>query len=133
MAETFSNYLFNGTMNPGQTQVVVPVANSSKASDLVQTRTINAVSQVHSIYITKEHNTKTTDVEKEGVYIHLYIEDDGERFYIGHNICVLPYSSFYIEKTITLLSTQSLNMEYSTLNTESAKLNCVCSCVDVVD
>lgn len=135
MAETFSNYLTKASMTSGKTQIIIPKANGGTASGVVGVRTLGATSQIHSIYITKEQTGSTiiTDIEKAGVYVSIYIDDNGSKYYLGHNVCVLPYSSFYIEKTITLLSHQTLNIEYSSLNTSGATIDCICSGVDIVD
>lgn len=135
MAETFSNFLSKTSMTSGKTQVIVPKANGQAEDGVIGIRPINATSQIHSIYITKEQTGSSiiTDIEKEGVYVHIYINDNGAKYYLGHNIQVLPYSSFYIEKTITLLSHQSLCVEYSSLNANESTIDCICSGVDIVE
>lgn len=135
MAESFSNYLTKKSMSSGNTQIIIPPANGTSVNGVIGIRPLGATSQIHSIYVTKEQpgSTIITDVEGNGVYINLYIDDNGSKYYLGHNICVLPYSSFYIEKTITLLSHQSLNIEYTSLNKTSNTLNVICSCVDITD
>ena len=135
MAESFSNFLSKRTYSSGNTQIIIPKANGQTQSNVVGTRPVGATSQIHSVYITKEQTGSEVikDVESAGVYVNIYIDDNGTKYYIGHNVCILPYSSFYIEKTITLLSQQTLNIEYTSLNKNQAAINCVCSCVDITD
>lgn len=136
MAETFSNFLTNIDSAGKKVQIIIPKADGHAVDGCVGTRSVNAVSQIHSIYITKQQSGKPNmqNIENDGVYVHIYVMDEkSNRYYLGHNIQILPYSSFYIEKTITLLPHQSLYLEYSSDNTVQSKLSCVCSCVDIVE
>ncbi len=140
MAESFSNYLTNKSYSSGNTQVIIPKANDNVPGG-IGTRPANSITQVHSIYVCKEQTTKPdsqTDIETYGAYVNIYIIDANEqvetktKFYIAHNVNVLPFSAFYIEKTITLTQSQSLNIEYTTLNGSTTnKITTICSCVDL--
>lgn len=135
MAETFSNFLTKFTANKGLKQVIVPEANGNSSVSPLGMRTLNATTQIHSIYITKEQSGGlVTDIAENAVYVNLIITDNstGGIYYLGHNLKIVPYSPFYIEKTITLLPRQSLSIEYTDLNKSSSILHCVCSCVDIV-
>ena len=142
MAESFSNFLTSKEFTEAnQTIDIVPEAANS-ISDGIGSRVANSVSQIHSIYITKrEYNaTQYIPTEKDGAYINIYIYDNtkNDKYYLAHNVCVLPCSSFYIEKTITLLTNQSLKIEYSEWNKDDkgeiikSKIDCICSGIDIV-
>ena len=136
MAETFSNFLTKFNASSGLKQIIVPEANGEASTSPLGMRQKHAITQIHSLYITKEQSGSiVTDIANNAVYINLVITDNstGSTYYLGHNLKIVPYSPFYIEKTITLLPRQSLSIEYpSTNGNKSSVLHCVCSGVDIV-
>lgn len=134
MAEIFNNYLTSKTYAKGDAIVIVPKAGSNIASgNGVGSRKSYTKSQLHSIYISQETNGNyTSNPLNEKVFITLYVKDGNNEYYIANNVLVLPHSSFYIEKTITLLAQQELYLRYTTTNTKAnCKLFTVCSSIDI--
>ena len=145
MAEEFNNYLTSVTFTgSGQSITIVPPSNSSSTNVLHDsenpsayakgTRTISSTSQIHSIYLTKEVNSYISEnIEANGSLVSIYIADTSKspesKYYIAKCVKVLPNSSFYIEKTITLQTQDCIKLEYND-NTE-ATIYAVCSGVDL--
>jgi hypothetical protein len=131
MAENFTNYLnkINFTKTD-ETKNLVP------SDDGTTSRTKNSVVQLHSIYITKvQAGPIVTDISSNASYVHLSIKDpySNTPYYIGYNIKLVPYSPFYIEKTITLKPGQTLELTYSGSNktNSSSEIHCVCSGIEI--
>lgn len=139
MAEKFNNYL-----------VSVPFSSSNKIVTIVPphgvslpiqgqtvnqangTRTSSATSQIHSIYITKsDQNSYSSNPEADGVNLSISIFDtvNNKEYFISKYIKVLPNSSFYIEKTITLRPQDSIRLTYH--GTSTVGIDAVCSGVDL--
>lgn len=135
MAEVFNNYLYKGTVGKNTTITVIPRSGGNISQPGKGVRTINSVSQIHSLYLSIESNTKITNIEDNGLFVNIVINNsDGTKVHIANNVCILPHAPFYIEKTITLLSHQSLEIEGATTNNSVTKtLHCVASCVELSD
>lgn len=148
MAEYFNNYLTKRSFNKNQYQIIVPVAGTDLSVNgtadnnnyVSGTRPSNATSQIHSIYITKHVTSNYTndDPLSQAAVVSLSIVDtgnDNREFYIANNVMVLPHSSFYVEKAITLLPQQYLKLTYSNIspNTNGVSISTVCSSVDITD
>lgn len=155
MAEKFNDYLTSVTYSSGKTIVIVPPAtelNSLPYSEQYAasgTRVVGSTCQLHSIYITmSDVDNFSHDPEDDAAIISLYIQNTvtntNNIFYLAKNIKVLPNSSFYIEKTITLNTQECLKLVYhgverkgedvtpGTIDTSiTHKIDTVCSSVDI--
>ena len=136
MAESFSNYCtkFNfSTATKPNSKMIVPAAGGRLGT--VGSRPTGAVTQLHSIYLSQVITSTFDDPTTHVIYASLKIRDTADsnnEWYVDNNIMILPHSSFYIEKTITLTATQQLYIEYTSLNTFNGEVHCVCSGVDIV-
>lgn len=130
MAEQFNNYCTKGSINKGTKRVIVPTAGTS-LSNGIGTRTANSTLQIHSIYIVKEQGGVSPTPESDSAKVSLILKDGNNEYKMGDNILILPNSAFYIEKTITLLPTQSLLIEYTSVNSSSSNIHTICSSVDI--
>lgn len=137
MAEVFNNYLFNGEITNGTSVTLITKASgaSNNTTTTKGTRTLNSVTQIHSLYLSQDTITKISDVESNGIYVDIIIDNgDGFTTNVANNVCILPHAPFYIEKTITLLSHQSLIIKGNQSNgTTKKRVYAVCSCIDIVD
>lgn len=126
MAEKFTNYLFQETMSVNQTFTVIDQAGYNG-------RQTGSVCQIHSLYITQIHDGVPSNPEDLAATVSLMIESNTSKEYmIANNVLILPNSSFYIEKTITLKPTDRLKIKYTGLKTTSSKtISVVCSAVDL--
>lgn len=136
MSERFTNYITRRSYNKGNTQIIIPKDGTSVGNNGVGSRGSNSTCQLHSIYITKEVSANyTSDPLSQASIISLSIVDTSanKEFFIANNVMVLPHSSFYIEKTITLLPQQQLKLTYANMspNTDGVYLNTICSSVDI--
>jgi len=137
MAESFNNYLTGAKYNVDQTRVIVPRAGSSIDSEVgVGSRLTDAVTQLHSIYVAKEISGNHTDdpiTYASFITISIYDYNTQKTYAVAQNVMVLPHSSFYIEKAITLTPQQELRLTYTTANSSSSGTNIytVCSSVDI--
>lgn len=137
MSEKFNNYLVKTTLTSGNNSetILIPTAGSPLPNSYGSgTRPSNSVSQIHSIYITKEKNGVSTNPEAESTIVSLAIKTGttSQAYKIADHVQVLPNSSFYIEKTITLLPHQTLVLINGN-NTSNSVVNVVCSTVDITE
>lgn len=140
MAEIFNNYLTAKEFTPSSTAfIIVPKAGSELASATGSgSRAANTIVQLHSIYITKNVNSVVDNPLDGKAYVTIAIRDTsstqsgGKVYPIASNVIVLPHSSFYIEKTITLRKQDQLEITYTTLNPSgTVTLSTVCSGVEI--
>ena len=139
MAESFSSYgaQYNfGTSANDQSKTIVPIAGG-RLSDAgcSGSRAPGSTLQLHSIYLSQVVTQTYSDPTSKIAYVSLRVVDtNGGSWFIANNVMVLPHSSFYIEKTITLLPTQSLQLIFSknTINTSGATIHSYCSGVDII-
>ena len=136
MAEYFNNYLTSRAYSPNQQQDIVPKAGESISSNGVGSRTSESVVQLHSIYVSLKVDTnQTSNPTNNAAFITLSVYDTSKNaeYPIAYNVMVLPHSSFYIEKTITLKKQDKLIMRYSNtpVNTGNKTLSTVCSGVEL--
>lgn len=122
MAEIFKNFI-SVSKNTGE-KIVVPSAivgqntvnilsNSESMGQLL--REEDSTAQVHSLYITQasEPRIKGTSRYDESLFKHVDliirdIDNTNTLVYAGYDIQIVPGSSYYIEKNITLSPTQYL-------------------------
>ena len=140
MAETFNAYHVNNiNTNVLTPTVVVPngivgsntINNTSTGSS--GTRDVGSVCEIHSILVSQRktnmtngtvHLTSIADIvagtplpdeyqcEAQAVFFNIFVEEQGKKCYLLVD-AMLPYqNSFYFDKTITLLPSQSLNIEF---------------------
>lgn len=143
MAENFNNYLVSIPFTSSNKVVtIVPPCNTSSDNSLPMSgqtvnyangsRTSGSTAQIHSIYLTKsDQNAYSTDPETDGVNLSIGIFDtvNNKEYFIAKFIKVLPNSSFYIEKTITLRPQDSIRLTYH--GSASTTIDAVCSGVDL--
>lgn len=125
MAEKFTNYLYNNNNRPVGSGAEVTIIDKHNT----QYRQANSICQIHSIYITQEYSGVSTNPEADAARVSLFIDSNGSKYMIANNVLVLPNSSFYIEKTITLTESQQLKLKN---NGAEKTLHVVCSSVDIV-
>lgn len=128
MAEKFTNYLFKESMNKGSTLTVIDSAGIQSG------RESSSVCQIHSLYITQDFDWVSSNPEEEAATISLFIvsENSQKEYMVANNVLILPNSSFYIEKTITLKPSDKLRIRYTGLKSSSSKtISVVCSAVDI--
>lgn len=128
MAEKFTNYLFKESMNKGTTLTVIDSAGIQSG------RESSSVCQIHSLYITQDFDLVSSNPEEEAATISLFIvsENSQKEYMVANNVLILPNSSFYIEKTITLKPSDKLRIRYTGLKSSSSKtISVVCSAVDI--
>ena len=133
MAEKFNNYSKkHNSISKGNTSDIIPYAGNTLSGGS-GTRPSGSICQIHSLYVIKEHQTISTNPENESAKISLIISEPNKTdVKLACNILILPNSAFYIEKTITLLPTQKLMLEYTSANSSaSSTLYTVCSTVDM--
>lgn len=140
MAEVFNNYLTRKTYSSDVGSITIIPAYSGSIDSSIGTgsRTKDSKAQVHSIYLTQEvESNETANPLTGAVFVSLSIYDNAAQteVYIANNVMILPHSSFYIEKTITLLSQQELRLTYgnATLNPNTKTISTVCSTIEIVD
>ena len=122
MSEIFKNFI-SVSKNTGE-KIIVPsgivgqntvniLSNSQTMGQLL--REENSTAQVHSLYITQVSNPRVQGESRynESVYKHidLMIKDVNNVntvVYAGYDIQIVPGSSYYIEKNITLTPSQYL-------------------------
>ena len=110
MAEKFNSYRGKSS-NASGTVVIIP--KSGNINDTGDERTANSIAQVHSIYVSQVlDHLNPSDVETHLNFVHIGISDDINTFYIAHDIALVPQSAYYVEKTITLLPSQYLFIEF---------------------
>lgn len=122
MAEKFTNYLYKQRLGKNAVATIIDRHNT-------QFRQANAICQIHSIYITQEYTGVSINPEGDAAIVSLFIDNNGSEYMIANNVLVLPNSSFYIEKTITLTESQQLKLKN---NGSEKTLHVVCSSVDIV-
>ena len=140
MAEKFNNYLVSIPFSSSNTVVTIiphqglelPISGDT-VNSASGTRTSGATSQIHSIYLTKasQDTYDDTNPEANGVKLSIEVYDttNSKGYYIAKYINVLPNSSFYIEKTITLRGQDSIRLKYH--GTTAVTVDAVCSGVDL--
>jgi len=139
MAEKFNNYLTSRSYALNNTQILVPKAGQNLSGNGSGSRPENAISQIHSIYVTKHVSADySNDPLTQKSIISLSVVDTSvspnKEYFIANSVIVLPHSSFYIEKAITLLPQQQLKLTYSNIsgNPSGVTLSTICSSVDIV-
>lgn len=137
MAEKFNNYLTSRSYNLSNTQILVPKAGQNLSGNGTGSRAENAISQIHSIYVTKHVSADYSNdplAQKSIISLSVVDTSANKEYFIANNVMVLPHSSFYIEKAITLLPQQQLKLTYSNItgNPAGVTLSTVCSSVDIV-
>ena len=116
MAETFNNYLQN-IKSSGETIIIPYAKNAFNSND--STRSEGSTTQVHSLYITQVYETrkdgKSRYDETNFKHVDLYIKTtSGDKHYLGHDILIVPGSSYFFEKNITLSPEQCLCIDIPT-------------------
>ena len=124
MAELFKN--FNALLDvTDREMIVVPTSlNNNDNHKPVKyntqsfgenTRTLNSVVQIHSLYVSNEWGNRIVNDSRydENVFKHfdMYIKDynnSNYRIYVVHDVELVPGCPFYIEKNITLSPSQIL-------------------------
>lgn len=139
MAEKFNNYLVSIPFSSSnRTVVIVPqqgvslpiqgqTVNHSNGS-----RTSGSTAQIHSIYLTKsDQNSYSANPENDGVNLSISIYDtvNNKEYFLARYVKVLPNSSFYIEKTITLRPQDCIRLTYH--GSSAVGIDAVCSGVDL--
>ena len=138
MSEIFKNFI-SVSKNTGE-KIIVPfgivgqntvniLSNSQTMGQLL--REENSTAQVHSLYITQASNPRVQGESRynESVYKHidLMIKDVNNAntvVYAGYDIQIVPGSSYYIEKNITLTPSQYLVINVPTgVGNNDADLN----------
>ena len=78
-----------------------------------------------------DQNSYSTNPENDGVNLSISIYDtvNNKEYFIARYIKVLPNSSFYIEKTITLRPQDCIRLTYH--GSSSVGIDSVCSGVDL--
>jgi hypothetical protein len=122
MAEIFKNFV-SVSKTVGE-KIIVPsgivgentvnvLAGSESMGQLL--REEDSTAQVHSLYITQasEPRIKGENRYNESLFKHIEliikdIDNDNMKVYAGYDIQIVPGSSYYIEKNITLTPTQYL-------------------------
>lgn len=122
MAEIFKNFI-SVSKNVGE-KVIVPSAivgentvnvlsGSESMGQLL--REEDSTAQVHSLYITQASEPRIKGVNRynESLFKHIDliikdIDNPNTNVYAGYDIQIVPGSSYYIEKNITLTPTQYL-------------------------
>lgn len=143
MAEKFNNYLvsipFSST---NKTVVIVPqqggsLPASGTVTSATGSRTSGATSQIHSIYLTKSDvSTIVSNPENNGsvVSISVYDTTNSKEYFIAKAVMVLPNSSFYVEKTITLRPQDCIRLTYHGNKAgqfNNSSIDAICSGVDL--
>ena len=111
MAEKFTSYRGKSDNSSG-TFVLVPVSGGSNT--IGDERIANSTTQVHALYVSQvlpNHLTEET-LQDNMNFFHIGITDGINTFYIGHDLPLVPQSAYYVEKTITLLPSQSMFIEF---------------------
>lgn len=142
MAEKFNNYLVSVPFSSSnRTVVIVPSALTNSSSLPIQGQSVNhangsrtsgSTSQIHSIYLTKsDQNSYSANPENDGVNLSIGIYDtvNNKEYFLARYVKVLPNSSFYIEKTITLRPQDCIRLTYH--GSTAVGIDSVCSGVDL--
>ena len=133
MAEVFNNYLVSKQFSSQNESVtIVPIAGGKINDTIGRGSRYGAQSQIHSIYLTKRNqDSYSTNPENDGVDLSVSIYDtaNNKEYFIARYIKVLPNSSFYIEKTITLTAQDCIRLTYH--GSTSTTIDAVCSGVDL--
>jgi hypothetical protein len=112
--EKFETYLLkiNELKNStGSKNTIVPVSGNTNSS--ATGRVGGTTSQIHAVYVTLVKPHQVSDIESHAVYFHLGIKDiSGNTVYICHDVPLLPQSSYFFEKTLTVLPSQELFIEF---------------------
>ena len=111
MAEKFTSYR---ATSPNSTGIITVVPQSGDSNATGDERTANSTTQVHAIYVSQvlPSHLQENQLEDNINFFHIGISDGINTFYIGHDIALVPQSAFYVEKTITLLPSQYLFIEF---------------------
>ena len=140
MAEKFTNYLVSANYASNRTITIVPQQGASLTTSeagvisAAGSRTGGSTEQLHSIYLTKSNVTSVVqNPESQGVILSVFVYDstNNKEYYLAKAINVLPNSSFYIEKTITLRPQDALKIKFHSCADSSAIIDSVCSGVDL--
>lgn len=136
MAESFNSYYRTGiSTNSSAENIIIPsgiTGQNSLTGTGVGTRKANSIAQVHSIFISQSYTFAETRsvhlpsladdptqpiadenlVEAQAVFFNLFIKDSTTKCYLIVDGMIPYQNSFYLEKTITLLPSQSLGIEF---------------------
>ena len=117
MAEKFNSYVTSIPFsNNLKGMVIVPQQGVSINSEYgYGSRPSGSTSQVHSIYLTySSPDSIMENPESMAPIVSISILDNsnGREYYIAKAVMILPNSSFYIEKSITLTTNESLKLTY---------------------
>ena len=112
MAESFK--LYTATIATNSTTAKQIISNCISSGD--RNRSNGQVAQIHSLYITQKCNNKIEGLNRYNPKyfsaFNLYVQDtSGNQTYIVFDGRITPGSPFFIEKNITLETTQSLYIE----------------------
>jgi hypothetical protein len=150
MAEIFKNFV-SVSKTVGE-KIIVPsgivgentvnvLAGSESMGQLL--REEDSTAQVHSLYITQasEPRIKGENRYNESLFKHIDliikdIDNDNMKVYAGYDIQIVPGSSYYIEKNITLTPTQYLVINIPTgtgSNDSDLNINVIASTVLFVE
>ena len=151
MAETFNSYYKTAiSTNSASENIIIPNAISGQNSlsgTGVGSRKINSVAQVHSILISHSYtyaDTRTVHLksfaddptqpvaesnqtEAQAVFFNMFIKDGTTKCYLIVDGMIPYQNSFYLEKTITLLPSQSLGIEFISNAGVNSKNHQVCA------
>lgn len=136
MAETFNSYYKTAISTSSAVEnIVIPNAISGQNSlsgTGVGARNVGSIAQVHSILISHSYTfaetrsvhlksfaddptqpvAESNQTEAQAIFFNLFVKDGSTKCYLIVD-GMLPYqNSFYLEKTITLLPSQSLGIEF---------------------
>lgn len=144
MAEKFNNYLVSVTFSSSTKTVIIVPQQGTSFTQLSQnvnsakgSRTSGATSQIHSIYLTKSDVSSIVENPEDNaavVSISVYDTTNSKEYFIAKGVYVLPNSSFYVEKTITLSPQDCIRLTYHGNKAGSfvnARIDAVCSGVDL--
>ena len=144
MAEKFNNYLVSVPFSSNNKSVTIipqqgvsfPIQGQT-VNYSIGTRTAGSTSQIHSIYLTKADVSEIIEKPEDNaavVSISVYDTINGTEYFIAKAVYVLPNSSFYIEKTITLKPQDSIKLTYHGNKAKqfpAITIDAVCSGVDL--
>lgn len=113
MAEKFTSYR---ATSPNSSGVITLVPTSGSSNPIGDERTANSTTQIHAIYVSQvlPNHLSEDQLENNMNFFHIGISDGINTTYIAHDIALLPQSAYYVEKTVTLLPSQYLFIEFQT-------------------
>lgn len=149
MAEIFTNYLTTFASNTSGAKngtIIVPTAVSGSNVLGASVRPVGSTAQIHSIFISQTYNKSNghfsaladnppsaTSPETESLFFNLYILSNNQKFFLVSDAQLPVQNSFYLEKTITLLPSQALYLQFIDGAGKNAEGRSVCACVSSAD